>query len=51
MNPSKKILTMAGMEKSKWASSSSRGSIITRKKMLNRGNKEACMGVIPKKFY
>ena len=42
----------------KQASSTSRIAIITRKEMLNRGDKEACIGVkeacigvIPKKFY
>ena len=39
------------MEKLKRASSTSRRAIITRKEILNRGDKEACMGVISKKLY
>ena len=35
----------------KRASSTSRRAIITRKEILNRGDKEACMGIIRKKLY
>ena len=39
------------MEKSKQPISTSTGAIITKKEMINRGDKEACTGVIRKKSY
>jgi len=42
---------MAGWKILKTRCSGSSVVIITRKEMINRRDKEACMGVIPKKFY
>ena len=47
----KTIFDNGRLEKSKRASSESIKVIITKKEKINRGDKEACTGIIRKKLY